>query len=220
MNRQRRMKRNNSLSISKLEKDYLEEYSSIIGIDEVGRGSIAGPLVLAGFKIDSDTKVIPGVNDSKKLSILNRERIYNILLPSISSYYIFVSEVENLNKNGLSNEIKRGINEIHNKLKEEKSITIVDGNYKQTNPNIISVIKADSILYSVACASNIAKVYRDNLMYKFAKEFPIYEFEKNVGYGTKNHFEAIKKYGITKLHRTNFEPIKGMLLDQKTFDLN
>jgi ribonuclease HII len=178
------------------------------GVDEVGRGPLAGPIVAATVVLDLnvlDKDLILEINDSKKLSQTKRELLSNIIKEKAISYCI--SEVSNTQID------EKGIAYCNNKifvdsfkgLNIQPKIILSDG-YKIKGLDILNtaVIKGDTKSASIACASIIAKVYRDNLMMKYNEIYPQYHFDKNVGYGTTEHVEAIKKYGITPIHRKSF----------------
>ena len=187
----------------------------IAGIDEVGRGSLIGPVFAAAviFKKSVDKKKI---KDSKKLSKKKR----NILEKYIKKNSIWsigsasLKEIENLNiLNASLLAMKRSIK----KLKLKPSITLIDGN-KLPDINgykLKFVIKGDQKISEISAASIIAKVARDRLITKMSKKYKKYAWDKNAGYGTKQHLKALKKFGITKHHRKNFSPIHNMLSPSK-----
>jgi len=180
---------------------YKKKYKSFCGCDEVGRGPIAGPVVACSVIVNDE--FISGVNDSKKISLKKRE----ILSELITSKYTYalgeasVKEIEEINiLNATILAIKRAIAS----LPKTPEVMLIDGNMKFLNPRYINIIKGDQKSYSIACASIVAKVYRDNLMKKLSVEYPEYGWDHNAGYGTKKHIDAINKFGITKHHRKNF----------------
>ncbi|MDX2050677.1 MAG: ribonuclease HII [Rickettsiaceae bacterium] len=182
-----------------------------IGVDEVGRGALAGPVIAAALlKLDSDFH-IQGVTDSKKIPPRKRE----ILAAKIMSSYSYafgeassheIDEINILNATKLA--MTRAVNNciaLLRKHSEDFEIEIlVDGNMKFENERFKSIIKGDLSVYSISCASIIAKVHRDDIMRKASEFHPEFDWAKNVGYGTKAHFEAIRKHGLTKLHRKTF----------------
>ena len=182
----------------------------LAGVDEVGRGTLAGPVVAAAVILDF--KNLPDdINDSKKVSKKNRETISTkILENSITSVgHATVEEIDDINILRASLlAMKRAVEGLSKKPK----LVLIDGNHI---PDIKiaskSIIKGDNKSLSIAAASIIAKVYRDNLMTEYSKKYPGYLWEKNSGYGTKEHLEAIKNLGITPIHRTSFKPIYNML---------
>lgn len=180
----------------------------LAGVDEVGRGPLAGPIVSAAVILDLnviDDEMIFYLNDSKKLSEKKREKLSKIIKEKAIAYYISEASNDEIDEKGI------GVcnNEVFLKavygLSKNPSIVLSDG-YKVKGINIEnkSVIKGDTKSASIAAASIIAKVYRDNLMKKLSQKYPGYGFEHNVGYGAKTHVDAIKKYGATPIHRMSF----------------
>ena len=182
----------------------------LAGVDEVGRGTLAGPVVAAAVILDF--KNLPNdINDSKKVSKKNREIISTkILENSITSIgHATVEEIDDINILRASLlAMKRAVEGLSRKPK----LVLIDGNHiPDIKIESKSIIKGDNKSLSIAAASIIAKVYRDNLMTEYSKKYPGYLWEKNSGYGTKEHLEAIKNLGITPIHRTSFKPIYNML---------
>jgi len=175
------------------------DYSNYCGIDEAGRGPIAGALVVAGVVL---TNKIDGLKDSKKLTQKKREELYNIIKNN-SKYYIYEVEAKKIDEIGLSKAIKEALLAIKNYFKDYKFI--FDGNSSFGVEGIDTLIKADDKVECVKAASILAKVYRDNQMIEFAKKYPEYGFDKHKGYGTKAHLEAIAKFGYCKIHRRSFK---------------
>jgi len=185
-------------------------YKSIIGIDEVGRGCFAGPFVIGAFVFTPKSKIHTGVNDSKKLSKIKRKNLYRFLSKENHGLGIISSdEVDSL---GLTKAFIKGIEFALDKIDTKDSLLLIDGNNKlNLKQNYLSVIKGDSKIYSIASASILAKVYRDSLMLEYSKQYPNFGFEKNVGYGTKFHIQALEKYGICPIHRKSYKPIKNIM---------
>ena len=182
----------------------------LAGVDEVGRGTLAGPVVAAAVILDY--KNIPnGIQDSKKISKKNRELISKDILETsiVSIGYSTSNEIDKINilKASLL-AMKRAVEGLNKK----PNIVLIDGNYvPDININAKPIVKGDNKSLSIAAASIVAKVYRDNLMTEYSKKYPGYLWEKNSGYGTKEHLEAIKKLGVTPIHRTSFKPIYNIL---------
>lgn len=181
--------------------------SIIAGVDEAGRGPLAGPVVAAAVIIDQ-SNIIAGINDSKKLSISKRKSLYE----EITSNYIWSVDIvppEEIDRIGiLQSTIKACFGAVAD-LSLRADIILVDGNMKFADSRFRSIIKGDSKSISIAAASIVAKVTRDRIMKDLALEYPHYGWEKNVGYGTKMHIQAMIEHGLTKYHRKSFK-IKNM----------
>ena len=175
----------------------------VAGVDEVGRGPLAGPVVCAAV-IRPENDLIDGVTDSKKLSEKKREYLAEIIKEKALAYSIYeVSEREIDEINILNAVIKCMLNAV-NGLKIKPDITLVDGLDIHLPINAEYIVKGDLKSYTIASASIIAKVYRDALMVKYAEQFPEYGFERHKGYGTKTHIDKIKEIGPCSLHRKTF----------------
>ena len=176
----------------------------IIGADEVGRGSLAGPIVGAAVKLEfQHLDLLSDVKDSKKLSPKKREEIYERVKENRIEYSI--SECSNLHidQNGISVSNKEVLFNSINKLYQKSDKVYVD-HFKIDQFGSISLVRGEDNSYSIALASIIAKVYRDNLMVDFGTKYPQYFFEKNKGYGTREHLNMIQKYGVCDIHRLSF----------------
>ena len=176
----------------------------IIGADEVGRGSLAGPIVGAAVKLEfQHLDLLSDVKDSKKLSPKKREEIYERVKANKIEYSI--SECSNLHidQNGISVSNKEVLLNSINKLYQISDKVYVD-HFKIDQFGSISLVRGEDNSYSIALASIIAKVYRDNLMVDFGTKYPQYFFEKNKGYGTREHLNMIQKYGVCDIHRLSF----------------
>ncbi len=182
----------------------------IAGVDEVGRGPLAGPVVCASVIMPLDD-IIEGIDDSKKLSEKKREKLSEIIKEKAISYCIYQIEPEEIDKINILEAVKKCMTMAVKGLSVTPDITLVDGVDTNLPINAEYVVKGDANSYSIGCASIIAKVYRDNLMCEYAKEYPEYSFEKHKGYGTKTHIEKIKEIGPCKLHRRTF--IKNFWVD-------
>jgi len=170
----------------------------LCGIDEAGRGPLAGPLVVAGVVILEE---IEGLNDSKKLSEKKREKLYEQIIKK-SKYHIVFKDNQLIDEKGISYCLKSSIEEIMSTLGENSYL--MDGNTSFGIKKLEHKIKADATVKEVSAASILAKVSRDRYMCKIASKYPNYDFEKHKGYGTKAHVEKIKKYGRSPLHRYSF----------------
>ena len=175
----------------------------LCGIDEVGRGPLAGSVYAAAFIFPNYE--IDGVNDSKKLSSKKRERIFEIIVEKKFTYALGISSVDEIDKINILNATHLAMKRALENLPIIPDLVLIDGS---SAPNFglktENIVKGDSISYSIACASIVAKVLRDDYMNNMDKEFPIYDFKKNKGYGTKYHIESLKKFGPCKIHRRSF----------------
>lgn len=200
---------------------YENKYQGLVcGIDEAGRGPWVGP-VAAGAVIflnrDVNPEILENLDDSKKLSAKKRERLYELLLKEAENgnltYGIGLASATEIDELNILQATFLAMSRAVQQLKLKPRIALIDGN--RLPKNFICpaeyVIKGDALSYSISAASILAKVYRDNLMKEMALKFPAYGFEKNAGYGTKQHIEALKKYGITSEHRKSYRPIKEFL---------
>ena len=178
-------------------------YKLIAGVDEVGRGPLAGPVVCASCIMPLDD-IIEGVDDSKKISEKKREALASLIKEKAICYSIMEISPEEIDKINILEAVKKCMTEAVLGLKTKPDITIVDGVDIGLKINAKYLVKGDSLSYTVGCASILAKVYRDNLMVDYAKIYPDYGFEKHKGYGTKVHIEKIKEIGPCKLHRKTF----------------
>ncbi len=174
------------------------------GIDEAGRGPLCGPLVVAGVVLNSK---IVGLNDSKKLTAKKREILYDKII-SDAEYFISFSSNSDIDDHGLSYCLNRSIKEIIKNIKADSYL--IDGNTTFGVDGVVCEIKADQKYDEVMASSILAKVSRDRYMTKQAQIYPNYGFEKHKGYGTKAHYEAIYRYGLTAIHRKSFK-IKAYL---------
>ena len=183
---------------------YNQGYKYICGVDEAGRGPLCGPVVAAAVILPKDI-CIEGVNDSKKLSEKKREKLYDDIMTRALAVGVGISDVDVIEKVNILNATKLAMIQAINNLQITPDYVIVDGNQKiDITIPLDTVIKGDAKSESIACASIIAKVTRDRMLLKYDKAYPEYGFSKHKGYGTKLHIEAIKKYGITPIHRPSF----------------
>lgn len=175
----------------------------LIGVDEAGRGPLAGPVVAAAVIIDRKN-TIEGIKDSKKLSYKARESLYEEITGNYKWAVGIVSplEIDEININGAS---KKAYNIAVNGLNiADDAIVLVDGNMKFANSNFVSIIKGDDLLTAISAASIVAKVTRDRLMRGLSESFPQYLWHKNSGYGTAEHIKAIRQFGLSAHHRKTF----------------
>lgn len=170
----------------------------LCGIDEAGRGPLAGNLVMAGCILNAD---IEGLNDSKKLSGKKREALYELIILN-ATYHIVEFSPQEIDKNGISHCLREGLEDIISTLNADEYL--FDGNSSFGVKNLQTMIKADGKIAEVSAASILAKVTHDRDIIKKAPLYPQYQFEKHKGYGTKLHIEMIKKYGYCDLHRRSY----------------
>ena len=184
---------------------YQKGFQKICGIDEAGRGSLAGPVVVAGVIMPKDSK-IEGVNDSKKVSEKKREKLYDLILEEAISYSVAVIGQDIIDEINILNATKKGVTEVIEGLKEKPNLILVDALTHIDTKGIPydSIIKGDAKCYSIAAASIIAKVTRDRIMRQWDEVYPQYGFISHKGYGTAKHIQAIKEYGLCPIHRRSF----------------
>lgn len=178
----------------------------IAGIDEVGRGPLAGPVVCAAVIMPlNDEDIIEGVDDSKKVSAKKREKLAAIIKEKAVCYCICRIEPDEIDRINILEATKKCMSQCIAGLETKPDAVLVDALKIDTHgAKCVPIIKGDAKSYSIGCASIIAKVYRDALMDEYAKEYPAYMFEKNKGYGTAAHIKAIKETGPCKIHRRSF----------------
>ena len=187
------------------ENEYIKAGKKFIcGVDEAGRGPLAGPVYAAAVILPSGL-LIEGVNDSKKLTAKKREYLYEIIKEKALCYSIETASVQEIDKINILQATLLAMKRAIEGLKQTPDIALIDGNVlpKVQVPSR-AIVKGDALSHSIACASILAKVSRDRFMIEQSKEYPIYGFEKHKGYGTKSHIEMIKKYGMSPLHRKTF----------------
>lgn len=180
----------------------VDEKKLIAGIDEVGRGPIAGPVCVAMVVLDKKF-YHPLINDSKKLTSKKRQILSEYILKNCVDYKILILDSNKIDEIGIQNSIVNLMYQVYKEIKTKPDITVIDY-LKLDIENSISLKKADQTSQAVACASIIAKVYRDNLMDEYSKIYPEYLFEKHKGYGTKKHYELINKFGLSPIHRKTY----------------
>ncbi len=177
-------------------------YKLIAGVDEVGRGSLAGPVVCACCIMGDE--IVEGVDDSKKLSKTKREKLYNQIIEKSLAYSICEIDHEKIDEINILNATKLCMQNCINTLKIKPEVVFIDAVKLDVDVETVSIIKGDAKSYTIGCASILAKVYRDRLMEEYAKIYQGYGFEKNSGYGTKQHIEKIKEIGPCQIHRKTF----------------
>lgn len=182
----------------------LKGYKAICGVDEAGRGPLAGPVCAAAVILPPNT-IIDGVNDSKKLTEKKREALFDVIKETAVSYSIAYASVEEIESINILNATMLAMKRAVEGLDVKADYAMIDGN-KMPPLDIDgeTIVKGDAKSMSIACASILAKVSRDRLLYEYAKEYPQYQFDKHKGYGTAAHREAILEYGPCPYHRMSF----------------
>jgi ribonuclease HII len=199
-------------------KYFNKEIKYIAGVDEAGRGPLAGPVVAAAV-IFSKRTFIEGVNDSKQLTENQREKLFDIIISKALTYSVSVVEPEVIDEVNILNATFRAMKQAVDNLKFKPDLVLVDGNRKfLSDVQVVTIVKGDTKSFSIAAASILAKVTRDRLMKNLAVQYPVYLWEKNKGYPTKQHREIIKKIGASPLHRKSF--LKNILTEQQVFEFN
>jgi len=198
------------------EKKLLKQYTTIIGIDEAGRGPLAGPVVAAAVLLNSSCnfkgknlkEIISLAKDSKKMTAKQREKVFEIILKEKTlkwgigkASHLIIDRVNILNATKLA--MKKAVFNVKKDLRN--TILIIDGNQRiNIGCDQLAIVKGDQKIFLCSCASIIAKVYRDKLMERLDKKYPVYGFKKHKGYPTKKHYASIKKRGLSPVHRKSF----------------
>ena len=181
-----------------------EGYTLVCGVDEAGRGPLAGPVCAAAVILPEDCE-LPGLNDSKKLTEKKREALYDQIIEKAVAYGIAFSSVEEIEEINILSAALLAMNRAIEKLPEKPDMALIDGNTtRDIKVPARSIVGGDGKCACIAAASVLAKVTRDRLMLDMAKEYPQYAFEKHKGYGTKVHYAALEEYGPSPIHRMSF----------------
>ena len=192
------------LNMLQFENEFLSQGKKLVaGIDEAGRGPLAGPVVVASVIMPMDN-IIDGINDSKKLTEKKRNELFEKIKQTAICYHIEVVDEKVIDEINILNATKLGMKNCVDKLDLRPDVVLIDAVKIDSDVQTVSIIKGDAKSYSIAAASILAKVYRDNMMLQYDKDYPIYNFAKHKGYGTKMHIDAIKQYGICPIHRKSF----------------
>ena len=183
---------------------YAQGYSLLCGVDEAGRGPLAGPVCAAAVILPAGLE-IPGLNDSKKLSEKQREALFEPIKAAAKAYGIAFASVEEIENLNILNATFLAMNRAISQLSPQPELALIDGN-RNTGITVPSrcVVKGDSRCADIAAASVLAKVSRDRYMLEMAEKYPEYGFDRHKGYGTKLHYEAIRQYGPCPIHRLSF----------------
>ena len=192
--------------LKNIEEDlHKKGFENICGIDEAGRGPLAGPVVVAGVIMPKDS-MIEGVNDSKKVSEKKREVLYDKILDEAISYSVAIIGQDVIDEINILNATKKGVTSVVENLDVKPNLIVIDALEHIDTKGIPyeSIIKGDAKCYSIAAASIVAKVTRDRIMRQWDEIYPQYGFAKHKGYGTANHIAAIKEFGLCPIHRRSF----------------
>ena len=178
--------------------------SLICGVDEAGRGPLAGPVCAAAVILPRNIEIV-GLNDSKKLSEKSREKLYDEICEKAMSFGIAFASVEEIEEFNILNAAMLAMNRAIAQLEPQPELALIDGNRSSAiEINSRCVIKGDAQCADIAAASILAKVTRDRYMLEMAEKYPEYHFERHKGYGTKLHYEALREYGPCEIHRPSF----------------
>ena len=191
---------------------YAQGIDLIAGVDEVGRGPLAGPVVAAAVILPKGSK-IPGLNDSKKIPKSKHKEIYEAVLQEAIAIGIGVKDNQVIDQVNIYEATKLAMMEAIGQLDPQPQHLLIDAMKLDLSIPQTSIIKGDANSLSIAAASIVAKVTRDQMMEEFDKEYPGYDFAKNAGYGTANHLAGLDQLGVTPIHRRSFEPVKSMCED-------
>lgn len=203
---------NNYISMNHYENEILnhDNEALICGIDEVGRGPLAGPVVACAVILNKGHHYL-GLNDSKKVPAKQRLILNEELKNNVTSYAYGIATPQEIDDLNIYKATQVAMQRAINQLSIQPTHLLIDAMKLDNDIPQTSIIKGDAKSVSIAAASIMAKEYRDNYMKELANDYPNYGFEKNVGYGTKQHLEAIDTFGVINEHRKSFEPIKSML---------
>lgn len=188
---------------------YAQGIQLIAGVDEVGRGPLAGPVVAAAVILPKNCK-IPGLNDSKKIPKSKHQAIYQAVLDQAISVGIGVKDNHVIDQVNIYEATKLAMLEAIHELDPQPQHLLIDAMKLDLPISQTSIIKGDANSLSIAAASIVAKVTRDQMMAAYDQEYPGYDFAQNAGYGTTKHLEGLEKQGVSPIHRRSFEPIKSM----------
>ena len=191
---------------------YTQGIQLIAGVDEVGRGPLAGPVVAAAVILPKACK-IPGLNDSKKIPKSKHKEIYEAVLQNAIAIGIGVKDNQVIDQVNIYEATKLAMMEAIGRLDPQPQHLLIDAMKLDLPISQTSIIKGDANSLSIAAASIVAKVTRDQMMEEFDKEYPGYDFAKNAGYGTAKHLAGLVQLGVTPIHRRSFEPVKSMCED-------
>ena len=202
------------------EKELYEKgYEYICGTDEAGRGPLAGPVVAAAVILPKNMMIV-GVNDSKQLTEKKREELFDVIMDKALAVGVCFIDNKKIDEINILEASRLAMMEAIKKLKIKPDYVLSDCMKMNIGIPVNPIVKGDALSESIAAASIIAKVSRDRFMDEMDLKYPNYGFKRHKGYPTKDHIEAIKKWGICEIHRKTFKPIKTMLIEQLSFDFD
>ena len=192
---------------------YAEDAKLIAGVDEAGRGPLAGPLVIAAVVMPEEF-FISGLNDSKQISASKRDKLYDEILQKALSVSVNVVSISNIDELNIYRATQQGMAEVLLHLDKQPDVALIDAMPVEAGDiKTVSLVHGDALSASIAAASIIAKVTRDRIMEKLDTLYPAYKFANNKGYGSKEHMQAIDMEGVTEWHRRSYEPVKSLNLE-------
>ncbi|MDO5787546.1 MAG: ribonuclease HII [Phascolarctobacterium sp.] len=196
------------------EKEYYAQgVRYVAGVDEAGRGPLAGPLVIAAVILPQDV-FISGLNDSKQISAVKRDKLYDEIIAKAVAIEVNIVSVSNIDKYNIYSATQRGMAEVLEHLPVRPQVALIDAMPVQVKDmETVPIVHGDALSVSIAAASIIAKVTRDRIMERLDEKFPAYGFANNKGYGSGAHMQAIAEFGATRWHRRSYEPVKSMQLE-------
>ena len=196
------------------ERNYYAEGAKLIaGVDEAGRGPLAGPLVIAAVVMPQEF-FISGLNDSKQISASKRDKLYDEILQKALSVSVNIVSISNIDELNIYRATQQGMAEVLLHLDKQPDVALIDAMPVEAGEiKTVSLVHGDALSASIAAASIIAKVTRDRIMEKLDALYPAYKFANNKGYGSKDHMQAIDQDGVTEWHRRSYEPVKSLNLE-------
>lgn len=187
----------------KIKEKIKKDYKYIAGIDEVGRGPLAGPVVACALIMQKDSH-IKDVTDSKKLSRKKMLELYDKIINDSLAYAFGYANPKRIDEINIKNATLEAMKEAVEKLEVKPDILLIDAERIDSKIPQLNIVKGDLYAYEISCASILAKVRRDNIMINFSKIYPYYSFETNMGYGTKKHYQGLEEFGPSPIHRQTF----------------
>jgi ribonuclease HII len=199
---------------TKLEEElWRKGYDLVVGIDEVGRGPLAGPVAAGAVAFTKGCNIVDGVRDSKTLSIKQKDGLYGKIKNTVKGYGVGMVSEKEIDSLGIQQAVLKAmvlaLKNVEEMIGRKADYLIIDGANVEIIDEypVMKMSKGDLYHYSISCASILAKVDRDNLMIKYSEKYPVYGFDRNMGYGTKEHLNALKEYGVCDIHRRSYRPV-------------